>query len=187
MSGVSTLPASLQKRLHAELKPGEIVVWAGQPIPSHFMRSGFGLWLFFIPWTAFSVFWMAGASGFTLPDFSHGWSFFPLFGLPFLLIGLGGLGTPYFLWRKAKHIVYATTSLRALILQGEKTFSVQSFWPADLTRLERKEHPDGSGSLFFAKEAEEPGGSKSKLRGFMAIAKVRQAEQALERLRLQNQ
>ena len=78
------LPADAQARITRELQPGEVVVWAGRPDPDRFMRGGFLLWLFFIPWTAFSLFWMAGASGFRAPDFSGPASFFPLFGLPFL-------------------------------------------------------------------------------------------------------
>ena len=100
------LPKHLQTRIQSELKPGEAVVWAEQPHARKYMRQGFWWWLFFIPWTAFALFWMAGAAGFQFPDFSHGQGLFALFGVPFVLIGLGGLGLPYWLHRNAVNIVY---------------------------------------------------------------------------------
>ena len=65
------LPSEIQDRVKNQLKHAEIVVWAGQPDPEKFMKSGFAAWVFFIPWTAFSIFWLAGVSGFKLPDFSN--------------------------------------------------------------------------------------------------------------------
>jgi hypothetical protein len=47
---ISTLPQDLQQRLRAELRPGEMVIWSGQPDPGRFMKSGFKLWFFFVPW-----------------------------------------------------------------------------------------------------------------------------------------
>jgi hypothetical protein len=41
---------------------------------------------------------------------------FPLFGVPFVLIGLGMLAAPYWMRRKAQNTVYALTDKRALIL-----------------------------------------------------------------------
>src|SRR5512139_1652604 len=114
MMSIYNLPQQLQQRLRAELKPGESIAWAGQPNPDRYMKSGFKLWLFFIPWTAFSLFWIAGASGFRMPQFNSGWSLFPLFGLPFLLIGLGGLSSPLWLRLKARSTIYAITNRRAI-------------------------------------------------------------------------
>jgi hypothetical protein len=58
------LPKHLQDRVQRELSLGEIVIWCGQPNPAKFMRAGFALWLFFMPWTASALFWIAGASNF---------------------------------------------------------------------------------------------------------------------------
>ena len=83
MTSISDLPEHLQQRLRAELRPGESVAWAGQPNPSRYVKSGFAIWLFFVPWTAFSVFWIASASGFRMPSFDRGWDLFPLVWLAF--------------------------------------------------------------------------------------------------------
>lgn len=85
MTNISDLPQHLQQRLRAELKPGESVTWAGQPNPNLFMKSGFTIWFFFIPWTAFSLLFIARALNFQMSQFDSGWSHFPLFELPFLL------------------------------------------------------------------------------------------------------
>ncbi len=54
--------------------------------------------LFGVLWTGFSVFWMWGASGFGQGDRIG--SLFALFGLPFVLIGLGMLLSPFYnRWR----------------------------------------------------------------------------------------
>ena len=71
MTGISALPPQLQQRLMAELRPGEMIAWAGQPRPGRFMMKGFALWLFFVPWTAFALYWMGGAAGFRIPDFRN--------------------------------------------------------------------------------------------------------------------
>ncbi len=183
-SNLSVLPAHLQARVKSELRPGEAVAWIGQPNPTRFMRSGFFLWLFFIPWTAFSLFWIAGASGFKFPDFSHAWSWFPLFGLPFLLIGLGGLSSPLWLYRKAANIVYIVTNQRAFSLEGARSYTVRTYLPAQLTHIVRKEHPDGSGDLLLEvlHYKDSDGDSRKKENGFFAIADVRKVEQLLERL-----
>ena len=184
MTGYVNLPQHLQQRLRAELRPGESIVWAGQPIPDRFMKGGFLLWFFFIPWTAFSLFWIAGASGFKLPSFDSGWSFFPLFGLPFLLIGLGGLSAPIWLRRKALSIIYAITNERAISIEGAKSVTVKFYLVNGLKALERTEHQDGSGDLVFQDEhyRDSDGDRQTRKKGFFAIADVRRVEQLLERL-----
>ncbi len=183
-SNLSALPAHLQARVKSELKAGETAAWFGQPNPVRYMRSGFLLWLFFIPWTAFSLFWMGGASGFKVPDFSRAWDWFPLFGLPFLLIGLGGLCSPLWLYRKAANMVYVVTNQRAFSLEGSRSYTVRNYLPAQLTNVVRRENPDGSGDLVLevSHYKDSDGDSQKKENGFFAIADVRKVEQLLERL-----
>lgn len=178
------LPKHLQARIQSELKPGETVVWAEQPDAGKYMRQGFWLWLFFIPWTAFALFWMAGAAGFQFPNFSRGWDLFPLFGIPFVLIGLGGLSSPYWLRRKAANIVYAITDRRALTLEGSRSYTARTHYPNQLRRVTRKEHPDGSGDLVLEITHYEnsDGDARERKNGFFAISHVRKVEQLLEHL-----
>jgi len=60
--------------------------------------------LFGIPWTAAALFWMALTSGFEMPNFNFkdGFDVFPLFGIPFVFIGLEMLSSPLRMIRKAK-------------------------------------------------------------------------------------
>lgn len=184
MSAISVLSHSLQQRLLAELKPGESLVWTGQPNPRRYMRSAFAIWLFFVPWTAFSLFWIASASGFEWPRFSDGWSFFPLFGVPFLLIGLAGLSSPFYLRRKARWMIYGITTRRALAIEGIKSIKVKSYQASCIVNVERTEHPDGSGDLVLRKESYQDGDGDRQTRdqGFFAIDEVRRVELLIEKL-----
>ena len=199
MTSIHDLPEVQQSRLRAELRPSEQVLWAGQPLPNRYMRSGFVAALFFIPWTAFSVFWIAGASGFKLPRFDGEAGLFPLlfplFGLPFLLIGLGGLAAPLLLRRKAAFIVYALTEQRALLIEGSKAVTVQSIALKDIHNLVRTELADGSGTLLLQTDAYRGvtrtaslDADASALQSFVAVPEVRLLhqllEQAIERARL---
>lgn len=184
MASIFKLPQDMQYRLQSELKAGETIAWVGQPDPSRYMRDGYKLWFFFIPWTAFSLFWIAGASGFEMPTFERGWSLFPLFGLPFLLIGIGGLSSPYWLRRKAYSIVYAVTNHRAIIMEGAKSVSVKSYFPKDITDLQRTQHQNGSGDLILCTEyyRDSDGDERSRRQGFFAVPDVRSVEEVVEGL-----
>lgn len=178
------LPPALQQKVSKELQPGEVVTWAGQPDPNRLMLTGFALWLFFIPWTAFSLFWVAGAAGFKWPDFSTAFSFFPLFGLPFVLIGLGGLSSPFFLRAKARHTIYVITSKRAFSLAGRRTVTLTSWLPEQLGNMVRTERSDGSGDLVFSSETtfNQRGQRREHKSGFFAVRDVRTVEMYLQNL-----
>lgn len=185
MTSISSLPEHLQQRLRAELKPGESLAWVGQPNPNRLMKSGFMLWIFFIPWTAFALFWMAGASGFRMPRFDSGWSLFPLFGLPFVLVGLGGLSAPFWIRRKAASIIYAITNQRALTIEGAKSVTIKSYLAEDIADLVRTEHPDGSGDLILGREnsRDSDGDRKTTRHGFFAVENVRHVQGLIENLK----
>ncbi len=184
MTSISDLPEHLQQRLRAELRPGESVAWAAQPNAARYMKTGFAIWLFFVPWTAFSLFWMASASGFRMPSFDRGWDFFPLFGLPFLLVGIGGLCSPLWMRRKAHTIVYAITNQRAIVIEGAKSITVKSYPAADISEFERTEHPDGSGDLILRSEQyrDSDGDRQTRKHGFYAVDDVRRVERLVENL-----
>ncbi len=88
----TVIPRHFQEQVDRELEPGERVEWIEMPIPRFFTPASTAIFLFAIPWTAFAVFWICGAAGFKLPDFRQGgFELFPLFGVPFVLIGLAML------------------------------------------------------------------------------------------------
>ena len=142
-----------------------------------------GIVLFGIPWTAFAVFWMSAAGwGVSHSNAPGPFSFFPLFGLPFVLIGVGMLSSPFWMSRKALRTVYAITDQRAIVFEG-RVFggvNVQSFLPERLTSMSRNERSDGTGDLIF-EQFQQPAGSGTTTvrRGFIAIERVRDVEELI--------
>lgn len=182
----------LQAELERELAPGERVVWSGQPLPKRYTRGSWGMVLFGIPWTAFAVFWttmaFVGTRGLKGDDpMSTGFRwFFPLFGVPFILIGVGLLSSPWWGRRRAERVAYAVTDRRALLFEpawrGSRT--VKSFGPAEIQSLERTEHADGSGDLIFLRKAwrDSDGDRRTTSVGFTGVPQVREVEVHLRRL-----
>lgn len=143
-----SVPSALEARVRRELEPGESVRWMEQPVPRFFTAASVASFLFAIPWTGFAVFWIGGASGFKTPDFSQGgFAFFPLFGVPFVLIGIGMLCSPVWIYRKALKTVYVVTNLRAIAFEGGWTTTVRSFRPDQLRNVYRKERRNGVGDV----------------------------------------
>jgi hypothetical protein len=178
-------PDDLAARVDAELAKGERIAWIGRPIPWLPARSSLPMALFGIPFTAFALFWTAAAGGFA---FRHGPgppSFFPMFGLIFVVVGLGLLLSPLWAFRKATRTIYAITDQRALIIEPDLWGHaiVQSFEPRQLAYLERHQRGDGSGDLVFRREHRGSGRSHHMVAiGFLAVADVREAEDRVREL-----
>jgi hypothetical protein len=120
---------------------------------------------------------MAAASGLFFRDAKPGWlSLFALFGVPFVLVGLGMLTSPYWLYKKAKQTVYGLTNRRAIIITGGSTKKVQSYTGSDMGVIERTERSNGTGDVVFATVE----GKKSVEQvGFMGISDARRVERLL--------
>jgi hypothetical protein len=195
---IESLPEHLDILVRSELRDREELVWASQPNPRRFMWFSTPIVLFGIPWTAFAIFWMAGAASPML--FGHGEGgandgpqagpnifaiCFPLFGVPFVLIGFGMLSSPFWMYRRARRTYYALTDQRAIIwsvgLFGGT--EVRSFQAADLGKMVRRDYADGSGDLIFEEAVSRngDGGSHRPERGFLAIENVREVEALIQR------
>lgn len=179
------LPVKFQSKVNAELRPGESIVWAGQPNPNRKMRAGFLLWLFFIPWTLFSLLWTVGVGGLSLLSGSAGIdNFLALFGLPFVLIGFGGLLSPVWMRMDAVRTVYVITNQRVFTISGVLGTKYRSYYPDQMQFVERQENSDGSGNLIFSRNTyrDSQGSSRTKEEGFYAIPNVKTVERHLENL-----
>jgi hypothetical protein len=185
MSDLMLLPESVRALVEAELEPGESLRWVEQPIPSRAARSVVPVMLFAIPWTAFSVFWIAMAARGAAHS-AGPFRLFPLFGTPFLLIGLGMLSSPFWAARMAKRTVYAVTDRRALVIQGRigRGESVRTFEPEKLGELRREQQADGSGNLVFGEDVGVGSNGRRYVTsyGFMAVPNVREAEEQVRAL-----
>lgn len=191
-----------------ELESGENILWVGWPDPSASMRQAIPIVIFGIPWTGFILFWIFGAAGFGQPQQVTApglFAFFPLFGLPFLIVGIGMLSSPYWAARKARATVYAITDRRIIVIQAGRTKSVQSYQAADISDLQPDpvwhgwrypdgdalrrtgqatygtERSDGSGNLVFGQRAYVNGNSQNQISigQFVGIANVRDVEKLI--------
>ena len=71
------------------LEDGETILWQGQPVPGIVWRDVISpMGLFGAVFTAFALFWMAMAAAIIGGDAGFPFTLFPLFGLPFLAVGL---------------------------------------------------------------------------------------------------
>ncbi len=166
---------------------GESVVWVGQPNPIRFAMQKIPMFLFSIPWTAFALFWVYAASGFQFPpDFSKGgFAFFPLFGVPFVLIGLGLMFSPLYAYINAFKTMYIVTNKSIRIVKNGSTKKVEVFTARDIEKIERKEKSDGSGTIIFAyKESTSSKGNTTRTPlGLYGISDVRAVEQYIIAIR----
>ncbi len=178
----------LREVVNAELDPGETLQWVAQPRPGRMLLKSLPIVLFGIPWTAFAIFWTWGAAGGVSEAQDNGGpgglSFFPLFGIPFILIGLAMLSSPLFTIRKTRKTVYIITDRRAILFEGGWGMKVRSFRPEQLMNLERKQRSDGSGDIILEKRVSYDNDNKRQLTevGFFGIENVKEVEDMLESL-----
>jgi hypothetical protein len=153
----------LREALQRELRSGERLIWSGQPRPSAFARPMLPVAAFGLLFLGFAVFWTvaAAAAAWTAGNRSSApagfdWLalLFPLFGLPFLLIGAGLVLSPLAMRRSARRTIYAVTARRAIIMRGTLLGGreVRSFTIDDLHQMSRHERRDGSGDLVFQEQ-----------------------------------
>ncbi len=176
-------------RIARELDDREQLIWAGTPDAALMGRRALPILLFGIPWTAFSVFWILGASGVLFGRIGGGAQIiqivFALFGVPFVLVGFAMLSAPIWARRSAKKTLYALTDRRCIIWQHAlRTTTIKSYGPDDLENMSRVERKNGSGDVIFVKSIRirERGGSSDTVttpEGFMAVDDARTLERLI--------
>jgi len=187
MNRPADLPPELQRLIDSELYRDERVSWSAQPLPGRLARKAWPMVLFGIPWTAFAVFWVTMAShGIRAAGSSGIFSlFFPLFGVPFILVGLGMLSSPWWLRRQAARTAYVLTNQRAIILSHGwfGRLSVRSFAPEGLSDLRRNQYADGSGDLIFTQDIRRNNNGNSHISvGFLGVGDVKSVEEHIRAL-----
>lgn len=173
--------------IEGELQPGETIAWTGRPKPRAFTLQTIPLFLFAIPWTGFAIFWVAMALRATG---KHGGSgpglFFPLFGVPFVLVGIGMLSSPLWMKRLARRTIYLITDRRAIVFQRGFSVTTRSYSPEQLQSLTKRVRPDGSGDIIFAATFPMVIGQSSNpaliQNGFYSVANFREVERLLLKL-----
>jgi len=147
-------PNEAQQRAQSELQSGESLYWTGTADPVRASLSALPAAIFGIPFAGFALFWVTQAYQATsmMSKSAHnplvsGFRVFPLFGLPFLFVGLGIILAPLWAFLKSGNTVYAVTNQRVMIITGGSTRSVKSITPADILSIDHRERPDGSGDI----------------------------------------
>jgi len=134
-----------------ELSPGERLVWSGQPLRGiRFRAADVFLIPFSLVWCGFAVFWEFMALGPVAQGGGPMALVFPLFGLPFIVVGL------YFVFgrfvvdaRVRERTFYAITNERVLIVTGLFGRRTKSLNLRALSDISLAERPDGSGTITF--------------------------------------
>ncbi len=182
----------VQDEVEKELSYRENVVWMSKPRAASIGKQHLAEFLFAIPWTAFSLFWMAGASGLLfgsdvreqVNEMSTFNMIFPLFGLPFLAIGLWMLLKPVLAVKNAGRVLYVVTTERAFEMHLGSGKTITSYYPEDIGRIERSEKTDGSGDVFFTSESVSTNnGSRTRKVGFVGVENARELEECLMELK----
>src|SRR5713226_2827801 len=144
-------PGDAQLRAQSELQSGESLYWTGTADPRRVALSALPASIFGIPFAGFALFWITQAYHATSAmskssnnAFTNGFKLFPIFGLPFLLVGLGIILAPLWAFLKGANTVYAVTNQRVMIITGGGNRSVKSLTPADIVSVEHRERPDGN-------------------------------------------
>lgn len=140
-------PDDLETILRREMRAGERLLWHGRMM----RRVGcaqMAIWAFAIPWTAFALFWTGMAWAMTREVDDGLMSYlFPLFGVPFILIGLAMLVSPFLRSISANYTIFGITNQRVIRLFQRKSLRTEAIDAGQIGAISRTEHGDGSGSL----------------------------------------
>ena len=142
---------SAESQIATHLDPGERLLWSGQPRGGVRLR---GQDVFLIPfsllWGGFAIFWEVMATWSVSKSHQPVAYFFPLFGLPFVAIGLYIIfGRFYVDALQRERTFYGVTNDRIIILSGLFSRQSKSLQLRTLTDVSLTERSDGSGTITF--------------------------------------
>jgi hypothetical protein len=145
--------ARLTNELRRELATGEQIIWSARPDPKR-MRVVYWAWAFALPWTLFALWWEGIALTIFIyglitadPNFTWLAIIFPIFGLPFVGVGLWMMNKPLAILADARHTIHALTNRRLITLTMRKGKDIKSVEISKTGPIVRKEKADGWGYL----------------------------------------
>ena len=155
------IDAEAQSILSSEISSDERLLWAAKPSASRAFGRNVPLLFFGGCFTLFAMFWISMAAGIT--SFGRGMTgggggfglisyLFPLFGVPFVVVGIYMMAKPFLASNQANSGACGLTDKRAIIVEGGLTRSVKSYGPRDVQQIERRDLADGSSDIIFARE-----------------------------------
>jgi len=141
-----------QEVFRNELLSDETIQWTGQPDPYViFTKADIFLIPFSLMWGGFAVFWELAVLGFLFDSSKHGGPpiIFPLFGLPFVLVGIYFIiGRFFFKAWKQRHTFYAVTNKRILIAIGNAK-SIQAVFIKSIPSISKSIGANRIGTVVF--------------------------------------
>ena len=142
--------------IEQELRSGEKMLWNGKPATGLRLQTSD---VFNIPfslfWGGFAFFWMLGATAATAKHPNDPIAtVFPLFGLPFVLMGIYLIVGRFFVDAKIrKNTQYAVTNERVIISSGLFSRKVKSLNLKSISDISVTEKMDGSGTITFGESS----------------------------------
>lgn len=135
-----------QSVFHDILKKGETLIWVGKPKQGFVMKpSDRYLIPFSIFWCGFVFMWE-----YITWNMSDGFPIMPIFGIPFILVGLYLVVGRFFMDNSIrKNTFYALTDKRILVRTGVWNTSVDIYRFDDIQHIQFKEKADGSGTVLL--------------------------------------
>jgi hypothetical protein len=138
------IPASVLSDAEQVLGDGELINWAWQPDPGYIRRQMGGLWLFFVPWTAFALFAVVG--GYRQDGL---FSMVVFMGVLFALLGLFFLTRPARFAAEARRSIHVLTNRRLFTLETGTASKPTSYDLADIESISNFENRAGLGGVMF--------------------------------------
>jgi hypothetical protein len=146
------MPSELegQNRFARELESGERLLWSGSPDSRRWIcQQDAFLIPFSIVWGGFAIFWEATVLS---SSTARSGVLFPLWGVPFVLIGLYLLVGRFFVrrWVRARTL-YAVTDRRVIVIAPSwaRRESTTSVWLSSYPPIESRLASDGRGTLLI--------------------------------------
>jgi hypothetical protein len=138
-----------EDELAGALLPGESLLWTGRPPQGFLLRRSDMMFIpFSLVWGGFAIFWEVSVLS-EVPKTGTG-AVFPLFGIPFVLIGLYMIFGRFFFDRiRRAQMSYGLTTQRVLISERFPARRTQSLFLNALPTLDLTDYPDGSGTISF--------------------------------------
>jgi hypothetical protein len=148
------LDSTPDSTIQSELTPGERIHWVGKPDPSIIFSASDVLAIpFSLMWGGFAIFWEYMAVTATPKAHNAPGAFiyiFPLWGIPFVCIGLYMIFGRFFykVWIK-KRTTYAVTDQRILVIMEGFRRQVQAQFLNQVPAINKSIGSNGEGSLIF--------------------------------------
>ena len=161
-----------EAEINPYLEQNEQLLWAGRPAQGIRLRKSD---VFMIPfslmWGGFAIFWevtaLTGVIKSSDGEYSITAMIFPLFGIPFVLIGLYIMIGRFFVDAKLrKGTFYGVTEDRVIIVSRLFGKTISSFDLQTMPSISMNQKDDGSGNIVFGERSNMPSGfGKQRMSG----------------------